>query len=146
MTRDEFPQIFSLFDKDRYAAHSHMELVEVRSGYARCRMTVAEEHLNGVDSIQGGALFTFADFCFGATGNSLGRIMLAVNATISFYKSVGAGVVLVAEGNLDHTNHKLANITVNVTEEATGDLVARFTGVGYRKKDVVPGAPDELIS
>ena len=49
---------------DRFASSNDIHLVSIGKGEATAEMTVTEKHLNGVNIIQGGALFTLADFAF----------------------------------------------------------------------------------
>ena len=76
---------------DRFAKHNEIKLISIGSGEAIAEMLVSENHLNGVNIIQGGALFTLADFAFAAASNSHGRIALATNASISFFKGISTG-------------------------------------------------------
>ena len=46
------------FSGDRFAATSGVELLDLRPGYAKARLEVHERHLNGVNIVQGGAVFT----------------------------------------------------------------------------------------
>ena len=54
MTLKEF------FEKDRFAKLAGAELLDIREGYAKARMLITEEHLNGGGICQGGAVFTFS--------------------------------------------------------------------------------------
>jgi acyl-CoA thioesterase len=45
-------------------------------------MKINETHLNAVGVVQGGAIFTLADFAFAVASNSRGKIALAINAEI----------------------------------------------------------------
>ena len=56
--------------------------------------------------------------------------------TLSFLKATSSGV-LVAEARETSRNPKLGTYTVDVRDE-TGDLVATFQGMVYRKKDPLP--------
>ncbi|NLX06166.1 MAG: hotdog fold thioesterase [Phycisphaerae bacterium] len=121
------------FKKDHFAASNGMELVEVSPGKATARMTVGENHLNAVGTIQGGAIFTLADLAFAAACNSHGTVAVAINVSISFVKAVNAGV-LTAEARELSCNPRLGTYTAEVRDEK-GDLVAVFQGLAYRKKD-----------
>ena len=57
------------FEKDHFAASSGMRLVELRPGYAKTSVQIEQRHLNGVGTVHGGAIFTLADFAFGAAVN-----------------------------------------------------------------------------
>jgi acyl-CoA thioesterase len=122
--------------QDRFAAHAGVELVAVSPGYARARMAVQPHHRNAVGIIQGGAIFTLADYAFAAASNSHGTVAVAINATITFMKALSAGT-LVAEAREVSKNFKLGTYTVEVKDEA-GDLIALFQGMVYRKQDPIP--------
>jgi len=121
-------------DRDRFAAHCGIELLEVGPGRALTRMTVGEEHLNGADTVHGGAIFTLADFAFAAASNSHGTLSLAINVSISYLKGAARGTVLTALAEEVAPHPRLASYTVRVTD-AAGDLVAIFQGMVYRKKE-----------
>jgi acyl-CoA thioesterase len=121
---------------DRFAEHCGIELVDVAEGRATARMTVTDRHLNGVNVVQGGAIFTLADLAFAAASNSYGTVAVAINASIWFVRAAREGT-LTAEAKEVSRNPKLATYAIDVTDEA-GELVARFEGMVYRKKDPIP--------
>jgi len=129
----DMEKVKEYFKKDHFAASNGMELVEVSPGKATARMTVGENHLNAVGTIQGGAIFTLADLAFAAACNSHGTVAVAINVSISFVKAVNAGV-LTAEARELSCNPRLGTYTAEVRDEK-GDLVAVFQGLAYRKKD-----------
>jgi len=97
---------------------------------------VQPHHWNAVGIIQGGAIFTLADYAFAAASNSHGTVAVAINANITFMKALSAGR-LVAEAREVSKNFKLGTYTVEVKDEQ-GDLVALFQGMVYRKQDPIP--------
>jgi acyl-CoA thioesterase len=123
-------------ENDRFAKHAGFELIDVKPGYAKTRMIVAEQHLNGVGIAHGGAIFSLADFAFAAASNSHGTVAVAINVTISFMKAIPAGAVLTAEARETSRNPKLATYEIEVRDGA-GDLAASFHGMVYRKKDLI---------
>ncbi len=124
------------FAGDRFAAGAGIELEEVREGYARARLAIADRHLNAAGVAQGGAVFTLADLAFAAASNSRGSIALAIEAHVTFLRPARAGV-LVAEAREESTSRRLSTCTVRVTDES-GALVALFTGTAFRKDDPLP--------
>ena len=122
--------------KDQFAAHCGIELLAVEPGSARARMVLQPHHLNGLCIVQGGAIFTLADFAFAAASNSHGTAAVAINVHISFLKSLQTGV-LFAEAMETSRNSKLGTYDVRVTSES-GELVASFHGMVYRKKEPLP--------
>jgi acyl-CoA thioesterase len=125
--------------RDRFAALAGVTLLEVGDGTARARMEVGPSHLNGVDTAQGGAIFTLADLAFAAASNSHGRVAVAIDVSISFVKGVSRGALL-AEAREEAVTERLSTCVVRVTDEA-GDLVALFKGTAYRKKGAGGHAP-----
>jgi acyl-CoA thioesterase len=137
LSPDETDNIRRYFSNDRFAARADIELLEVEPGHARARMKLNEHHLNGYGTVQGGAIFTLADFAFAAASNSHGNVAVAVNVSITFMKAARTGT-LWAEAREVSKNFKLGSYTVEVRDDQQ-DLVALFQGMVYRKSERVPG-------
>ena len=120
------------FKVDRFATNAGVELLEVKSGFAKARMLVTEEHLNAGGVCQGGALFTLADLAFAAAANSHDQLTLSVNANITFLRSAKEGYVY-AEAVEVFNHHRIPFIEVRITNEV-GELIGVMTSSGYRKK------------
>lgn len=131
--------IASFFLGDVFAVKAGVELVESGSGYAKARMLITPNHLNGGGVCQGGALFTLADFAFAVAVNSHAKLTLSVSATVHFFRSESSGYIY-AEARETYDHRRLAGCEVRLTNEA-GDLVATFTSVGYRKEVDLPFPP-----
>ena len=129
-------RIRRFFLGDKFAAHASIELLAVSPGHARARMTLGPHHLNGYGTVQGGAIFTLADFAFAAASNSHGTVAVAANVSITFMKAGRAGT-LWAEARELSRNFKLGSYTVDVKDDA-GYLVAGFQGLAYRKSEKIP--------
>ena len=125
------------FKKDRFAEHSNIELLSVSPGQARAKMALHPHHLNGHGTVQGGAIFTLADFAFAAASNSHGTVAVAINVSITFMKA-GTNGTLWAEAREISRNLKLGSYTVEVKDDQ-GELVALFQGLAYRKSEKIPG-------
>ncbi len=122
--------------KDKYAELTGIKLLEVSEGRARAMLEINEKHLNGFGTVHGGAIFTLADFAFGAASNSHGTAAVAINSSISFFKAVSAGI-LYADAKEISLHYKLASYVIDVTNEKN-ELIASFQGMVYRKKDKLP--------
>ncbi len=128
--------IKTFFERDRYAAHSGIDLMEVRKGYAKAQMPVKEFHLNGADSVQGGAIFTLADLAFAAAVNAYGNLSVSIQTSIYFHKGVGEGT-LFAEAKEVKMGKNIGNFEVVVTNEKE-ELIATFIATAYRKNIEIP--------
>ena len=124
------------FDRDQFAKHAGIELLELEPGRATARMPLKPIHWNGLDMTHGGAIFTLADFVFAAASNSHGTVAVAINASISFLKASNTGT-LTAEAREVARNFKTGTYVVEVKNQ-DGDLIALFQGMVYRKKDPIP--------
>jgi len=121
--------------KDQFAKHLGIEMLGYSPGKAKARMTVQGHHLNSAGTVHGGAIFSLADAVFSVASNSHGTLAMAINVSISFFKSVRTGS-LVAEGREVSLNPKLATYLIDVQDDA-GNAVALFQGTVYRKKDAI---------
>src|ERR1039457_1294883 len=123
------------FKKDKFAERANSKLLSVGLGQARAKMTLHPHHLNGYGTVQGGAIFTLADFAFAAASNSHGNVAVAINVSITFMKAGQTGT-LWAEAREISRNFKLGSYTVEVKDDQ-GELVAVFQGLAYRKSETI---------
>lgn len=128
-------EIKKFFKGDRLAEHLGIELVEVSSGGAVAKMKVKDEHLNGISTVHGGAIFTLADFAFAVAANSHGRVTVAINVSISFMKAATSGTLTAVAKEIS-LNPKIASYTVDIYDDKN-DLIAIFQGMAYRKRDKI---------
>jgi acyl-CoA thioesterase len=124
------------FKNDQFAERANIELLSLSPGQARAKMTLHPHHLNGYGTVQGGAIFTLADFAFAAASNSHGTVAVAINVSITFMKAGTTGT-LWAEAREISRNFKLGSYTVEVKDDQ-GELVALFQGLAYRKSEKIP--------
>lgn len=121
---------------DHFAASIGAQLTEVREGYARAELDVAECHINGAGVCQGGVYYTLADLTFAAVSNSHGLITLGISNTITFLKSARLGDHLIAECVEVQDHHRLPYCDIKVST-SDGTLVAVMTGLAYRTKNIL---------
>lgn len=121
-------------ENDKLAQHLGIELLEMAPGFAKASMKVTPQLLNGVNTAHGGAIFSLADLVFAAACNSHNQISVAINVSINFIKAVPPNTTLTAEGHEVSLNSRLGVYEVKVNDES-GDLVAAFEGLAYRKKE-----------
>jgi acyl-CoA thioesterase len=119
-------------NNDRFAEFVGIKLVEVAPGYAKTQMEITDKHLNGVNVVHGGAIFTLADYAFAAASNSKGFVTLAINVNITYFKAP-KGKVLVAEAKEISGEKRICGYSIDIIDE-NNDLIARFNGTGYTKR------------
>jgi acyl-CoA thioesterase len=125
--------ITEFFKRDQFAEYCGIKLVEVSPGKAKAEMEIRKEHLNGVNTVHGGAIFTLADFTFAAAANSYGKVTVAINVNITFMKAIKAGKIT-AEAREISRNPKLSAYTIEINDEK-GDVAAVFQGLAYQKRE-----------
>lgn len=119
------------FRNDRFAFGMGIEIVEVAEGYAKCRLAVSDGLKNAGGSVQGGAIFTLADFAFAVAANLPGNLTVSVQNSISFLKP-SKGTVLFGEAKAVSVAKRMCFYEVTVTDDV-GTLVATMTVTGYTK-------------
>jgi len=114
--------------------------VDVSPGRAKTEMQIKKEHLNGVNTVHGGAIFTLADFAFALAANSYGQVTVAINVSITFMTAATAGKIT-AEAREISRNPKLSTYTIDVYNEKR-DVIAVFQGLAYQKRESLASLMD----
>ena len=137
MINKEFKETLLNFfrKKDRFAANSDIEVVDVKEGWAVAQVKIQQKHLNGVNIAHGGILFTLADVAFGLAANSYGRIAVTLNADISFFNPATEGMLVIAEAEELSLRYTIASYLVSIKDEK-GTLLASMKCQAYRKGEM----------
>ena len=101
---------------------------EAREGYARIRMDVRDDMLNGHAQAHGGMIFALADTAFAYACNSRNVTTVAQHASIAFLAPAAAGDVLVAEARETALAGRSGVYQVSVST-ADSRKIAEFTGL-----------------
>lgn len=126
----------NIFSQDRYAALAGIEIIEAGKGYCKACLRIEDKHLNAANVVQGGAIFTLADLAFAVASNSQGQLALAINVNISFLGSKSSGTLYATATEVGEPK-RLGAYDVLVTDEQA-NIIARFNGMVYRKKQSFP--------
>jgi acyl-CoA thioesterase len=114
-----------MFARDHTARALGITVEAIGPGFARCRMTVRQDMVNGHDTCHGGLTFTLADTAFAYACNACNRATVALGAEISFLAPARRGDVLIASAR---------------ERSRAGTMVALFRGTSYETRgEVVPG-------
>jgi len=118
--------------KDKFARHLNIEVVLVKEDYAKVKLAVQAHFINGAGFVQGGVIFTLADFAFGLAANSQKDSGLAVNVSVNFIKAALPTDCLFAEAKLVSRTRKLGTYQAEVTNQ-DGAIIARCQTLAYFK-------------
>ena len=100
---------------------------EAREGYARLRMTLRADMLNGHRIAHGGMVFSLADTAFAYVCNGRNERTVAAQASIIFLDSAKEGETLVAEGE-EVSRVGRSGVTRVTVRTGDGRQIAEFTG------------------
>lgn len=123
----ELEKIQEKMDRDQFIHLVGIEVVELKKGYAKTRLVIEEKHLNAVQVVQGGAIFTLADYTMALASNTETETALAIETTMSYLRPVRPGSVLYAESKELSRSKRLISYSIMVQDEKGRD-VAFFTG------------------
>ncbi len=119
----------SYFSMDRFCMEvSGIEIADVKPGYARCTMNIDERHVNALGYVQGGAIYTLADFTFAVATNTPNFATVTQVSQIQ-YLNAAKCAMLTAETILIKDGKRSCCLEVRVTDE-TGKLIALVTTNG----------------
>ena len=121
---------------DRFAANAGCRITEVDADHAVAEMLVTNDHLNGGNVCQGGALFTLADLAIAALMNYREQLTFGISNSIMFVSSAKEGDLLRAEAVSICDHHKIPSVEVRVTNQEDR-LICHVTGLGYRKSQKI---------
>ncbi|MDB5710408.1 MAG: phenylacetic acid degradation protein PaaD [Sphingomonas bacterium] len=100
-------------------------LEEARAGYARVRMKVRADMLNGHGTAHGGMIFALADSAFAYACNSHNRAAMAQGASILFLGPAQVGEDLIAEARETALAGRSGSYTIEV-RAGDGRIVAQL--------------------
>lgn len=114
-----------------------IELVEYGPGWARTRLAVRDDMVNGHDICHGGLIFSVADTAFACACNSWGPVAVAAECGILFVAPARLGDVLTAEARVRSRFGRggLYDIAVHAGDR----LIAEFRGRSAEVRQPGPG-------
>ena len=110
--------------------------VDVDDGFAKMKMEVKEDLLNGHGTCQGGAIFSFADATFAIACNSRNIVTVAGACDISFVKPAFLGDILTATATEKYLKGRNGIYDILVTNQKF-ESVAFFTGKSISTKGTI---------
>lgn len=125
--------VSEMMAKDTFSQWLGIEVLEVKDGFAKIKMTVRNEMLNGHEVAHGGISFSLADSAFAFASNSHGQKAVSIETSINHIKAIFEGDELIATAQKESTSKSLGQYIVRVTRN--NELVGLFKGVVFRKQE-----------
>lgn len=131
MTRS-VEELKAFFAMDRFATNNGMYIESIKEGDAICALEIKPElHHNAVGGVQGGVIFTLADFAFAAATNCGDKMVVSLKSDISFIRA-SRGKKLFAHAVERSSTRKVCFYDVEITDDL-GELIADVSITGYIK-------------
>ena len=133
MTKNELANkvVSGMMQDDLFSQWMGLEVLEVKEGYSKVRMTIRKEMLNGFGIVHGGLAFSLADSAFAFACNNRNNISVALDVTITFTKAVNVGDVLTADAKEIHNGRSTGVYIITITNQKN-EQVAFFKGTCFR--------------
>ena len=116
---------------DLFSQWLGIEVIEIKEGYSKIKMTIRNEMMNGLGIVHGGIAFSLADSAFAFACNNRNVLSVALDTAINFLKPVHVGDVLTAETKELHNGKSTGLYQITITNQ-NGHVVAVFKGTCFR--------------
>jgi len=120
-----------MMENDIFSQWMGIEVLEIKEGYSKIKMTVRKEMVNGFGIVHGGIPFSLADSAFAFACNNRNNLSVALDVTITFTKAVNTGDTLVAEAKEVHNGRSTGVYLITVFNQKN-EQVALFKGTCFR--------------
>ena len=119
-------------ETDHFGELLGIQVLEVKSGYAKISLKISKKHLNFSGFVHGGVIFGLADCAF-AEASNFDSPAVAVQVSINYIRPSVEGDTLTAEATRvsDGKTFSLFSITISKEEKT----VALFSGLAYKVKN-----------
>jgi acyl-CoA thioesterase len=120
-----------MMEHDLFSQWLGIEVLDIREGYSRIRMTVRKEMINGFGIVHGGIAFSLADSAFAFACNNRNVLSVALDTSINFIKPVHVDDILTAEAREIHNGKSTGLYHIHISNQNNHE-VAIFKGTCFR--------------
>ncbi len=120
-----------MMQNDLFSQWLGIEVLEIKEGYSKIKMTVRTEMINGFGIVHGGIAFSMADSAFAFACNNRNVLSVALDTSINFIKPVHVGDVLTAEAKELHNGKSTGLYHITISNQ-NNHTVALFKGTCFR--------------
>ena len=120
-----------MIENDLFSQWLGIEVLDIKDGYSKIKMTVREEMINGFGIVHGGIAFSLADSAFAFACNNRNVLSVALDTSINFIKPVHVDDVLTAEAKELHNGKSTGLYHITITNQ-NDHIIALFKGLCYR--------------
>ncbi|HEX8333311.1 MAG TPA: hydroxyphenylacetyl-CoA thioesterase PaaI [Segetibacter sp.] len=121
----------NMMKHDLFSQWLGIDVLEVKEGYSKIKMTVRKEMINGFGIVHGGIAFSLADSAFAFACNNRNNLSVALDTSINFLKPVNVDDELTAEAKEIHNGRSTGLYQITITNQHD-HIVAVFKGTCFR--------------
>jgi len=120
-----------MMQHDLFSQWLGIEVLDIKEGYSKIKMTIRSEMINGLGIIHGGVTFSLADSAFAFACNNRNNLSVALDTSINFLKPVHVNDTLTAEAKEIHNGRSTGLYHISITNQHHQE-VAIFKGTCFR--------------
>lgn len=120
-----------MVEKDLFSKWLGIEIIEIKEGYSKIKMTIRNEMVNGFGIVHGGVIFSLGDSAFAFACNNRNNLSVALDTSINFIKPVHVGDMLTAEAKEIHNGKSTGLYNISISNQHD-HVVALFKGTCFR--------------
>jgi len=120
-----------MMKEDLFSQWLGIQIIEIREGFSKLKMTVRSEMMNGLGVVHGGIAFSLADTSFAFACNNRNNLSVALDTSINFIKPVHVNDVLTAEAKEIQNGKSTGLYHITITNQ-NNHTVALFKGTCFR--------------
>ncbi|HET9057075.1 MAG TPA: hydroxyphenylacetyl-CoA thioesterase PaaI [Chitinophagaceae bacterium] len=120
-----------MMENDAFSQWMGIEVLEIKEGYSKIKMSIRNEMVNGFGIVHGGIPFSLADSAFAFACNNRNNLSVALDTSITFTKAIHPGDVLTAEAQEIHNGRSTGVYLITIINQDS-QQVAMFKGTCFR--------------
>ena len=120
-----------MMQHDLFSQWLGIEVLEIKEGVSKIKMTVRPEMINGLGIVHGGIAFALADSAFAFACNNRNNLSVALDTSINFLKPIHVNDILIAEAKEIHNGRSTGLYHISITNQIDKE-VAIFKGTCFR--------------
>jgi len=116
-----------MMEKDVFSQWLHLELLEIKAGYAQLKMKIQPEMVNGFSIAHGGISYSLADSALAFAANAHGKQCVSIETSISHTRPAKIGDTLIATCTELNRGKTIGVYQVKITNQEN-KTIALFKG------------------
>jgi acyl-CoA thioesterase len=126
MTDEEL--VKRIFEDDGYVKLSGLEIVKISADHAIVRANIGKEHCNAMGNVQGGMLYTLADFAFAVQANYLHPITVTQGGHINYIRAAATNSITTVAKETIRSGHNTISEVIIYDDKNEVCCVCSFNG------------------